>query len=298
MIETFKILLLFPQKSQKNPLVLKIIKKKSLDLLTLIMKFTLRGKSYLFCLGLLFVLSSCSKRYKDALFTAKSDAVMDTLKSVYIFNNNGPEELYYKIKSGDRLAIRNLQNIEFGAQQGSPGSTSSAASSAFIVEVDGSVNLPVVGKVPVVGLTRTEATSKLQGLYSKTLKDPIVELSIVNLKVTFLGEFKSPGNYLIEKDNTSLIEIMGQAGGLSERADGKSLKIIRGNKTHPEIIYVNLKNVNSLASPKLMLQNDDIVYVEPKKIFSSSEKMQTTMTFIQPILLILNTAVIIYNLSR
>jgi len=263
------------------------------------MKFILKRKSnYYLVLCFLLLLSSCASRYKKALFTANSDAVMDTLKTVHVVNDKGPEDVYYKIKPGDQIAIRNLQNVEFGAQQEGLGSSTNSPLS-YLVEVTGNVNLPVIGKVPIAGLTRREAKLKLQDLYSQTLlKDPIIELNIVNLKVTLLGEFNTQGNYLIEKDNTSFIEILGLAGGLTERAEPKNLKIIRGNRINPEIIYVNLKNINSLSNPKLVLQNNDIVYAEPRKIYSSTEGLQNAMTFIQPILLIINTAVIIYNLSR
>jgi len=263
------------------------------------MKFILERKNNcVLVLCILLLLNSCASRYKKALFTTKTDAVIDTLKTVYVANDKGPEDIYYKIKPGDQIAIRNLQNVEFGAQQGGFGGPTNSQLS-YLVEITGNVNLPVIGKVPVAGLTRREARLKLQDLYSQTLlKDPIIELNIVNLKVTLLGEFKTQGNYLIEKDNTSFIEILGQAGGLTERAEPKNLKIIRGNRNNPEIIYVNLKNINSLSSPKLVLQNNDIVYAEPRKIYSSTEGLQNAMTFLQPVLLILNTAVIIYNLSR
>ncbi|WP_207422800.1 polysaccharide biosynthesis/export family protein [Desertivirga brevis] len=262
----------------------------------------MKRKSYLLIFSVLLLFSSCASRYKHALFTAPSDVVTDTLRTVYVANNKGPEDVYYKIKPDDQLSIRNLQNVEFGAQAissngGSAGGQS--AISSFTVEYDGSVTLPVIGKVNVGGLTRREATKKLQDLFSKTLlKDPIIELNIVNLKVTLLGEFNRQGNYLIEKDNTSFTEILGQAGGFSERAETKKIKIIRGDKKNPEIIYVNLKSLNSLADPKLTLQNNDILYAEPRKVYSSSEGLQNAMLFIQPVLIILNSAVILYNLSR
>ncbi|WP_207532688.1 polysaccharide biosynthesis/export family protein [Desertivirga arenae] len=264
------------------------------------MKFTLKGKSsLLLTLSILLLLSSCATRYKNALFTSKADAVMDTLKTVYVANDKGPEDLYYRIKPGDQISVRNLQNIEFGAQGTATAGSSSNNETLYIIDPEGTVNLPVVGKVQVGGLTRREATIRLQELYSKTLfKDPIIAISIVNLKVTMLGEFNTQGNFLIERDNVSLIEILGQAGGLTEKADPKKIKIIRGDKSNPEIIYVNLKDINSLGNRKLVLQSGDIIYAEPKKIYSSTEGVQTAMSFVQPVVLILNTIVIIYNLSR
>ncbi|HEY0054506.1 MAG TPA: polysaccharide biosynthesis/export family protein [Pedobacter sp.] len=257
----------------------------------------LKHKQALFLLFSVLFFSSCATRYKEALFTSKTDAIADTLKTVHVVNDKGPKDLYYHIKPADLLVIKNLQNVEFGSQNISTGGGSgpTAAPSSFYVEQDGNVILPVIGKVQVGGLTRREATQKVQELYEKKLlKDPIIELSVINLKVTLLGEFKAQGNYLLEKDYSTVIDILGQAGGLTERADPKRLKIIRGDRSNPEIIYANLKDINSLASPKLILQNNDILYLEPKN--SASERFQTIMTYAQPVLLILNTIVILNNI--
>jgi polysaccharide biosynthesis/export protein len=121
---------------------------------------------------------------------------------------------------------------------------------------------------------------------------------VVNLKVTVLGEFTKQGNFLLEKENTTLIDIIGEAGGITARANPKTVKIIRGNRQSPEIIYVNLKDINSLANPKLILQNDDIIYMEPQGIYGTGERVQSFSTILQPVLLILNTALIIYNFTR
>lgn len=243
-------------------------------------------------LSALLLLSSCAVN-QNALFVAKTDAIADTLSTVYVVNE-GVSDTYYRIKSQDQIAIRNLQNLEFGASE-----TASAGTATFIVNDDGSLNLPVVGKTAIAGLTRSEAREKLQRIYEQQLlKNPIIDVSVVNLKVTLLGEFTSTGNYLLEKDNTTLIDILGESKGLTKQADTRRIKIIRGDRKNPEIIYVNLQNINSLTSPKLVLQNGDIVYAETRGLFKRQQNLQASMTIIQPLLVLVNTAVIIYNLSN
>ncbi|MEO8795301.1 MAG: polysaccharide biosynthesis/export family protein [Daejeonella sp.] len=249
------------------------------------------------CICLTLVFSSCSSRYRNALFTSSSDVLADTIRTVHIVNASQQITDVYRIKAHDVLAIRNLQDISFI----STGENSGAAASptTFNVEEDGGIVLPVLGKVVVSGLSRKEAADKIQKLYKDNLlKDPIIELSIVNLKVTMLGEFGSQGSFLLENENTSLIDIISKAGGLSPRADPKTLKIIRGDRSDPEIIYVNLKNINSLASPKLMLQNNDIIYIEPLGVYNTSERINSVSTVLQPILLIVNFALIVYNFAK
>lgn len=262
-------------------------------------------KNLLFLSIISLLLSACSAsnaRRKKTLFNSPTDNVTDTIKHVYVVNDQGLGDIYYRIKVNDVVAVRNLQNQEFGAV-GTPTGNSANASDAgaitYPVDNDGTVNLPAIGRVPIVGLTRKEATLKLQQIYEKDqLKKPIIEVSIVNVKVTLLGEFSNQGNYLLERDNTNLIEIIGQAGGITKEADPKTLKIIRGDKSRPETIYVNLNDINSLASKKLILQNNDIIVIQPTKNVVLSQKLQSFNNIVQPLLVVINLAVLIFTFTR
>ncbi|RYF13090.1 MAG: hypothetical protein EOO42_19275 [Flavobacteriales bacterium] len=261
--------------------------------------------------SMLLLLSSCGVRRERTLFNAPSDIVTDTIKQVYVVNDQGISDAYYKIKVNDQLAIRNVQDFEFGATGNTSGTTSSSNTQqsrasgsisnvlSYPVELDGMVNLPAIGKVEVVGLRRREAALKIQELYkNKLLKEPIIELSVVNLKVTLLGEFGKQGNFLLERDNTTLIDIIGEAGGITKTADPKTLKIIRGDRANPELIYVNLNDINSLASKKLVLQNHDIIVLQPTKSSATSDKLQSLNNILQPLLVVVNLAVLIFTVTR
>lgn len=258
---------------------------------------------FLCVLSICITLASCAARKEHSLFNAPSDLVTDTIKQVYVVNDQGISDAYYKIKVNDQLAIRNVQNKEFGAsgaivsQSTVGGSISSVLS--YTVDIDGKVNLPAIGKVEVLGLSRRDAAIKIQDLYAKQLlRDPIIELSVVNLKVTLLGEFSKQGNFLLERENTTLIDIIGEAGGITKTADPKTLKIIRGDRSHPEIIYVNLNDINSLASKKLILQNNDIIVLQQTKSSALTEKLSNINNVVQPLLVLINFAVLIFTLSR
>ena len=259
-----------------------------------------------FFLLLSVLLFSCGARKEHSLFNAKTDYLTDTIKQVYVVNDQG-NDAYYKIKVNDLLAIRNVQNKEWGATANvSTGTNSNNTPSGNInnvlsyeVQPDGKVNLPAIGKVEVAGLSRREATAKIEAIYKQQLlPDPIIELSIVNLKVTLLGEFSKQGNFLLERDNTTLIDIIGEAGGISKTADPKTCKIIRGDRSNPEIIYVNLNDINSLASKKLVLQNNDIIVLQTTKGAATSDKLQSYSNILQPLLVVVNLAVLIFTLSR
>ncbi len=245
--------------------------------------------------------TSCAVRQEKTLFNAPSDMVTDTIKQVYVVNDKGDGEMYYKIKINDLLAIRNLQDKEFGSNSlGSQSSAPPTTVNSFQVDLDGKVNLPAIGKVSVAGLTRKQASSLLQELYgNKLLVDPIIEVTVVNVKVTLLGEFNKQGNFLLERDNTTLIDILGEAGGINTKtADPKTLKIIRGDRSNPEIIYVNLNDINSLASKKLILQNNDIIILQPTKSVALTDKLQGLNNVLQPVLVLLNLGLLIFTFAK
>lgn len=252
--------------------------------------------------SLLSVLTSCSYKQDQLLFQQKQG--FDSVST-----QNTPTPVRYHIQPQDILQIRNLQNISYiigdapSATTSVGGSASGGGSSLqgqeFQVDEDGRVALPVIGHIQVAGLTRQEASNKIEELYKKTLlKDPIIELKIVNLKITILGEIKTPGNYLLVKDKTTLIELIGEAGGLTDKANEKNIEIIRGDPAHPTVTRIDLGNIKSLSNPEGILQNGDVIYIAKNKRAIQNDKITTFSTIIQPALIILNTVLIIFTLAR
>jgi len=252
----------------------------------------------LFC-GL-FMVTSCSYKQDQLLFQEKSKVDSARQKNAITLAD-------YKIQPQDILQVRNLQNIGYitgnsgggGTSSSTGGQSASDGGQTYQVEEDGTIALPVIGHIQVAGLTRMEATKVIEDLYRKTLlKDPIIEVKIVNLKVTLLGEVREQGNFPLMKDRTTLVEMIGQAGGLTEKANEHNVQIIRGDQNNPQVIVVNLRDINSINSPSTILHNGDIIYVTENKRAIRTDKINSFSTIIQPALIILNTALIIYTLAR
>ncbi len=265
-------------------------------------KYSYFNPSYLLAFVFLLLLSSCATRNKNALFQSPNEIDPALIKDVYVVNDQGQTDIYYKIKINDVIAVRNLQDRNFGITSNTSGGLIAATESGptYPVDANGTVNLPNLGKILLAGLTRREATAKLQALYEspEQLKNPIIELTIVNVKVTMMGEFNQKGNFLLQRDNIWLTEMIGIAGGLSKDADPKTIRIIRGDRANPEIILVNLTSINSLGNRKLILQNNDIIIVEPTKNVLVTAKLQSMNNIIQPVLVVLNLAIFIFTLTR
>ncbi|MFI5157913.1 MAG: polysaccharide biosynthesis/export family protein [Sphingobacteriales bacterium] len=251
---------------------------------------------YLILATIIFISQSCSNKQYQALFEQKR-AISDTIPQ-----NNNAQGHYYRIKPQDILQIRNLQNSKniVDIAPSSSGTTAlSGQADNFQVENDGSVALTGLGNVHVAGLTRAEAQQLIGDLYRKTfLKSPIIELKIVNLKVTVLGEMKSQGDFPLIRDKTTLVELVGQAGGLTEKADETNIKIIRGTGENPQVTVVDLSNIQSINDPKAILQNGDIIYVGKNNRATRNEKIQNFSVIFQPAILLFNTALIIVSLIR
>jgi polysaccharide export outer membrane protein len=241
--------------------------------------------------------SSCSYKQSQAFLERKN---ADAPLAGYTATNA------YKIKPQDVLQVRNLQNIKYIIDDvptgtGAPASAGSASAlgQSYEVAEDGSVALPVIGRVTVGGLSRLEAANKIQDLYSKNLiKNPIIDVKIINLKVTVLGEVRRPGNYPLIRDNTSLIDMLGEAGGITDKGNEKHIRIVRGGVASPQIMEIDLSDASSLANPAIIMQNQDVVYIEQNRKAIRNEKLQNFSTLIQPALILLNSALIIFTLRK
>lgn len=249
----------------------------------------------------IFILTSCSYKQQQTLFL-QPGAATDSLQNSQANTGSGTSD--YLIRSQDILQIRNLQNPRFIVDDApvTPTSSASAGGTAglgqtYQVEDDGTVALPMIGHVPIAGRTRAQAQKQIEDLYRKdVLKDPIIELKIVNLKVTMLGEIKAQGNFPLVKDRTNLVEMIGEAGGLTDRANEKDIKIIRGDPKHPQVTDIDLSKIKTLSDPRIILQNNDIIYIAQNKRAIKNDQLQNLSSTIQPALIILNTALIIYTL--
>lgn len=237
---------------------------------------------------------SCSYKPQATLFEKKEriHSTTDTLN----FKN-------YEIQPQDILQIRNLQNKKYIVDEPATGVTAKSTGNSeggqqYQVEDDGTVALPVIGRVKVAGLSRQQAAREIETLYRKELKDPIIELKIVNLKVTLLGEVNKQGIYNLAKDRTSLMEMIGEGGGMNEKANIKNVKIIRGGMDNPTVLEFDLSNLQTLSDRRTLLQNNDIIYVTQNKRAVNADHLKGMSAVLQPVIALLNTALIIYTLTR
>lgn len=168
--------------------------------------------------------------------------------------------------------------------------TVQAAQSLFtyLVDKDGNIDYPVLGRVHVGGLTKHELAEKLRKDISKYIDDPLVKVSLVNFKVTVLGEVSRPGTVTIRNDRVSILDVLGMVGDVTINANRTNLLIIRDNNGEIERARIDLTDAAIFASPYYYLQQNDAVYVEPndakKRNSRYSQAQQYNLTIFSTIL--------------
>jgi polysaccharide export outer membrane protein len=149
-------------------------------------------------------------------------------------------------------------------------SNSSENMTRFLVEPDGMVKLPIIGKVKISGMTIREAEKNLESLYATFYNKPFVMISVRNRRVlVFTGEGGLGKVVLLENENVTLIEALALAGGVNDRGKSKNIKLIRGDMRNPKVMQINLGTLEGAKKSNLMLQANDIIYVEPAPQTSS-----------------------------
>lgn len=133
---------------------------------------------------------------------------------------------------------------------------------AYTVQVDGYVYLPVVGAVYLEGLTARQADSLLSIKYSILYKNCFVRTQFLNKRVIVFKGAKGEVVPLIN-ENTTLIEILAQTGGVPNDTRATNIRLIRGDLKNPNVFVIDLSTIEGMRRINLQLQPDDIIYVEP-----------------------------------
>jgi polysaccharide export outer membrane protein len=174
-----------------------------------------------------------------------------------------------KIQQGDIMSI-NVSAID--AEAALPFNLFEAGNTAtvpkpitYLVNSDGEINFPVLGKIKVEGFTTKEITNNLTLSLVAYIQKPIVNIRLTNFKVTVLGEVKSPGIYPVPNERISILEAIGLAGDLTIQGKRKNVMLIREQEGKRTFVNIDLTNKEMLNSPYFYLAQNDVLIVEPNK---------------------------------
>jgi len=221
-------------------------------------------------------------------------ACVDIKKATYF--NNLPDSLKVSLNQiqppQQKIQVNDLLEVKVGGENEKAtvyisqylGGASVGSGLQSTVDVDGNIDLPVISKVKVVGLTRDQAKDSIAAAYSAYLKNPIVSVRFLNFRFTVLGEVKTPGYLNTANEKINLFEAIALAGDMTPYSRRDNVKLIRETEGKREVISLNFNDKSILNSPYFYINRSDIIYVEAGKNRYSSENFGKTSTIIATVL--------------
>lgn len=167
----------------------------------------------------------------------------------------------------------------------------------YLIDKEGEIDFPVIGKIKISGLSSEEVRSLLREKLSDYLKNPIINIRLQNFTITVLGEVNRPGTYPVNGERITILEALGLASDLTVKGVRTNVMVIRdfdGTKVYTRI---DLTQKEALSSPVYYLTQNDVVYVEPNQsaITASSLDNRATIAISIASVLITSTVLILVN---
>lgn len=224
----------------------------------------------LFALAFLFLLSACGSTRNLVYF--------NDLKGTGNYTEEIKNKIEPKIQPDDQLSIvvtslNPESNMLFNSgvmpstsASAAGGTSTGRANEGYLVDKNGFINFPVLGKVELAGLTKEQATAKMTAEITKNIKNPIVNIRFLNFRITVIGEVNKPSTFIVPSERVNILEAIGLAGDLTPYGKRENILIIREQNGVRTATRVDLASRAILSSPDFYLQQNDVLYVEPAKI--------------------------------
>ena len=181
------------------------------------------------------------------------------------------------VRAGDALTIfvsaldqeavvpYNLPVVVY-AKPGDEQLTTTTAMQYYVVDEAGDVEFPVLGKIHVAGLRRTEVECLLRSKLEKQVLNPMVHVNLISAKVSVMGEVTHPGQVPMTGGRITLLEALAAAGDLTPYGRRDNVLVTREVDGKLQIGRINLRDAALYSSPFFYLQQNDVVYVSPNKV--------------------------------
>jgi polysaccharide export outer membrane protein len=256
------------------------------------------GLRYLIFSAIVALSASCVSNKKIAYFQdiqsikqAKLDSAAvftepiiqsDDILSINIFTLN-PQSGAIVNQAATNTVLGGGANTAVAAQQ----------VSGFLVDRNGDVELSLIGKVKVAGLTTYQARELIREKAAVVYKEPNVQLRFANFKVSVLGEVNSPSTYTLPNEKVSLLDALSLAGDLTIYGRRDNVLIVRDNNGKKEFVRLDLNSSKIFNSPFYYLKQNDVVYVEPnkRKVSASNSAQSKTIGVIASVISVIVLAI-------
>ncbi len=171
-------------------------------------------------------------------------------------------------KNPELVVMFNLPVVSYQAGSEIVSSAGYQRLMGYVVDNDGFIDFPILGRIKVSGFTRWELSELIKDrlVAEGYLSDAVVVVEFMNFKVSVIGEVNAPGTYTIEGDKVTVLQAISLARDLTIFGQRENVTIIRERDGERVMYQINLCDVSMFNSPAYYLQQNDIVYVEPSEI--------------------------------
>lgn len=170
----------------------------------------------------------------------------------------------------------------------------------YLVDADGNIEIPLIGKMKVAGMRTVEAADSIRFKLQNYLKEPSVIVRNLNFKVSVLGEVKLPAVYVIPDEKITLPEVLSLAGDLTIYGNRSNVMVVREENGKREYARLDLTSREIFNSPYYYLHKNDLIYVEPVKarMLDTDSRIRTVPLIVTIVGGISTLGILILNLTK
>lgn len=219
------------------------------------------NRFFLVLVAVLLTLSSCKTREKILYF--------QDIENGSVIPTQAIQPLTFQPGDNLTVIVSSSATPQLAVQFNLPTSTSTGSQQMVVYTIDenGCIDIPILGRTKISGLTRSETAAKIQSiLRDGKLRDAVVTVNSYDQYITILGEVNKPGKQTITKDRLTIIEALGAAGDLTIHGCRDNILVLRQEGNETKSYYVDLRSKDVMNSPVYNLRQNDVVYVQPNKV--------------------------------
>lgn len=198
----------------------------------------------------------------------------------YLAKLQPDDELFISVTSGEpeATAVYNLP-VNNPATKNMLGQYISPTSQTYVVDSNGDINFPELGKIHVAGMDVEQLQAELTNRISRDVNDPLVRVELVNFNVNVAGEVAKPGTVAVKRNRFSILDALSAAGDLTPYGERSNVLIIREENGERKYAHVDLNSSALLTSPYYYVKQNDYIYVEPNNVRQSNSKYNQDNAF-------------------
>jgi polysaccharide export outer membrane protein len=248
----------------------------------------MRFFKYFLLLSLAVWFSSCKVFRSNLMLKTPKDYTYDKIA-------DSLSKQDYKIEANDIVNVRIFANDGFKiVDLATSNQVQRFIEIDYVINMDGTCKLPLIGRVKLAGLSVREATEYLEQIYADYYVKPFVFMTVTNKRViVFPGNGGVARVLNLTNNNTTVIEALALTGGISEDGKAYKVKLIRNQGDKPKVYLMDLSKIEGIAVGNTVVLAHDIIYVEPRYRFA-----RTIVAEITPIISLISTTFLLYTLVR